>query len=256
MICSTPAFVLKSFDLRETSKIATFFTRDHGKVSGVLKGIRKDPKKFGSTLSPLSLNHIVFYKKRHVELHLVGQCDLIDDFGLWRGDLKSFGYAAHVSDLVDALMPLEDAHRSVFDLIFDFLNTLSEARSDMRPVFQIKILSLSGFKPHFDSCLQCDTRIGKEAYFSRARGGLLCGRCVSGDRQAQTVLPGSIATILYIERSDWRSAMRLNMPPAIRRQIDALLSSFIHFHVGRPLKTDRAVSDLLRDGVEPPSRVA
>ncbi len=254
MICSTPAFVLRSFDLRETSKIATFFTRDFGKVSGVLKGIRKDPRKFGSILSPLSLNHIVFYKKRHTELHLVGQCDVIDDFGLWRPSLRSFGYVAHVADLIDALMPLEDAQRSVFELVFDFLNTLGDARSDMRPVFQIKLLSLSGFKPHFDSCLHCDTKIGKEAYFSRARGGLLCGRCVSGDRQAQSILAGTIATILYIERSDWQKALRLSMPPAIRKQLDALLTSFIHFHVGRALKTDRVVRELLQQDAKSPTK--
>jgi recombinational DNA repair protein (RecF pathway) len=60
MICSTPAFVLKTYDFRETSKIAVFFSRDFGKVKGVLKGIRSDHKKFSSVLSALSLNHIVF----------------------------------------------------------------------------------------------------------------------------------------------------------------------------------------------------
>ena len=46
MIVQTEGIVLKSFDFRETSRIATFFTKDHGKVKGVLKGIRKDHKKF------------------------------------------------------------------------------------------------------------------------------------------------------------------------------------------------------------------
>ena len=82
MICSTPAFVLRTYDFRETSKIVNFYTRDFGKVKGILKGIRKDSKKFGSTLPLLSLNHIVFYKKRMTEIHLVSHCDLIDDFGL------------------------------------------------------------------------------------------------------------------------------------------------------------------------------
>ena len=37
MIVKTEGIVLKSFDFRETSRIATFFTRDFGKVKGVLK---------------------------------------------------------------------------------------------------------------------------------------------------------------------------------------------------------------------------
>jgi len=245
MICSTPAFVLKSFDFRETSKIATFFTRDFGKVKGILKGIRKDHKKFGSTLCPLSLNHIVFYKNRNTEIYLVGQCDLIDDFGLSTPDLKSFGYAAHVSDLVDALMPLEDAHKNVFDLIFDFLNTVKDNGPDTRLTFQVKILAHSGFKPHFDSCLNCSKKIAHDAFFSRLRGGLLCGSCISQDKSAEQILKGTVSTILYIERSDWKSALRLNMQPAIRKQLDGVLRSFIQFHIGRALKSDKAVVGLL-----------
>ena len=56
MIVSTEGIVLKSFDYRETSKIATFFTKQYGKVKGVLKGIRKDPKKFGSHIDQFSVN--------------------------------------------------------------------------------------------------------------------------------------------------------------------------------------------------------
>ncbi len=49
-IISTEAVVLRSMDHRETSKLAFFFTRSHGSVIGVLKGIRKNPSKFHTTL--------------------------------------------------------------------------------------------------------------------------------------------------------------------------------------------------------------
>ena len=76
MIVSTQGIVLKSFDYRETSKIATFFTKDHGKVKGVLKGIRKDSKKFGSHIDKFSVNDIVYYRYSRSDLHLISQCDL------------------------------------------------------------------------------------------------------------------------------------------------------------------------------------
>lgn len=245
MLCSTPAFVLRAFDFRETSKIVTFFTRDFGKVKGILKGIRKDPKKFSTSLSPLSLNHIVFYTRKNTEIYLVGQCDQIDDFGMLSPGLKTFAFASHISELVDCLMPLEDAHAEVFELIFDFLNTLKSGPVDTRLIFQIKILSLSGFKPHFDSCLSCDAKISRDAFFSRSRGGLLCSRCSSADRHAEAVLQGSIATLLYIERSEWKKALRLSMSSQIHGQLEGILASFINFHVGRTLKTSRPVHELI-----------
>jgi DNA repair protein RecO (recombination protein O) len=245
MICSTPAFVLKSYDFRETSKIAVFFTRDFGKVKGVLKGIRTDAKKFASTLPLLSLNHIVFYKKRTSEIHLVGQCDLIDDFTLTRGDLKSFGFSNFAAELVDVVMPLEDAQGQVFGLIFDFLNSLKNNRQDMRHIFEIKILALSGFKPHFDSCVVCDAKISSKGFFSHSKGGLLCSRCHFHDASAEQIMQGTIASILYVERSNWANCQRLHMTLPVRRQLDKLLESFFQFHVGRQLKTASLIHELL-----------
>lgn len=245
MIISTPAFVLKAYDFRETSKIAVFYTRDHGKVKGVLKGIRKDFKKFGSTLPALSLNHLVFYHKRTSEIHLVGQCDLIDDFGLYRGELKNFGFSSYAAELTDILLPLEDPNKAIFDLMFDFLNTLRTRAEDARHAFQIKVLALSGFKPHFDSCVSCSCALPREAYFSHKRGGILCARCVSYDRQSEPVLSGTIATIRYIEKAAWESCLRLHMHPSVRRQLQDLLKGFIQFHIGRVLKTDKLVREML-----------
>jgi len=245
MICSTPAFVLKTYDFRETSKIAVFFSRDFGKVKGVLKGIRRDPKKFSSVLSALSLNHIVFYQKRNSEIHLVSQCDLIDDFGLFRGQLQAFRSSNRVIEMVDLLLPLEDPHREVFDLMFNFLNTL-KTNPHLAPVlFQIKILALSGFKPRFDSCVVCESKIVQSAYFSHSKGGLLCPSCLRRDPLAEEALPGTIASILYIEKSEWSKSLRLQFSPPIKKQLEMILNCFFHFHVGKKMKTIHPDLDVL-----------
>jgi DNA repair protein RecO (recombination protein O) len=245
MICSTPAFVLRSYDFRETSKIAVFFTRDLGKVKGILKGIRSDPRKFSSTLPLLSLNHIVFYKKRTSEIHLVSQCDLIDDFALNRGDLKAFSFSSFISELVDLVMPLEDSQKGVFSLIFDFLNSLRETKQDTRSAFEIKLLALSGFKPHLDSCVLCDAKLSSKGFFSHAKGGLLCSKCLFHDTRAEQILPGTIASILYIEKSPWQKCLRLSMLSPVKKQLENILNCFIQYHLGRSLKTLPLVHQLL-----------
>ena len=64
-IQKTEAIVLNKHDFRETSIIANFYTRDFGKLSGIMKGIKEQPGKFASTLEPFSHNDIIFYKKRN-----------------------------------------------------------------------------------------------------------------------------------------------------------------------------------------------
>src|SRR3989338_6036568 len=105
MINHTEGIVLKTFDFRETSRIATFFTKNHGKVKGVLKGIRKDPRKFGSHVDKFSVNDIVYYQYRRSDLHLISQCDLRQFYFSVRKDLKKTMAAAYILELVDCIMP-------------------------------------------------------------------------------------------------------------------------------------------------------
>lgn len=247
MICATPAFVLRSFDFRETSRIAVFFTRDFGKVKGLLKGIRTAPKKFGSTLPLLSLNDIIFYKKRATDLHLVSQCDLSDDFGLTRGDPCVWGITGFIAELTGALLPLEDANKAVFDLLCELLSALKNSpdkSQELRLLFVIKFLALSGFKPHLDSCVACERQVSRGAHFSHAKGGLLCPLCFFHDQGASPILPGTIATILYVQKTDWRACLRLNMLFQVSDQLDHILSSFVHFHAEMTLRSDRLMREL------------
>lgn len=235
----TSAIVLKTFDFRETSRIAAFFTQEFGKVKGLLKGIRKEPKKFGSHLALGSLNGLVFYRKRNSDLHLVSHCDLEKDFAQVRKDLKRAVTLNYLLELTDALTPIEDKNEPIFELLVSALSSL-ETEADtakLLHIFQIKSLSLSGFKPHLDSCLVCDKKIAATAFFSHKMGGLLCLSCRSRDIDSRAVLKGTIATIKHIEQQEWERALRLGLNSTVRLELTEILQDFLHFHVERRMKS-------------------
>src|SRR5262245_47432971 len=172
MIVKTEAIVIRSRDLRETSKLTTFFTRSHGKMTGVLKGIRKDHKKFGSNVDKFSVNDVVYYQYRNQDIHLVSQCDLTQYFFPIRQDYQRNLAANYALELVDAVMPAEEKNEEVYEALLQFLSALQHV-DDIHKlifVFQIKILHLSGFSPHLDSCVRCGRKIKARARFSMAQG--------------------------------------------------------------------------------------
>ena len=249
-IHKTEAIVLSRRDFRETSLIVNFYTRDFGKLSGILKGIREDPAKFASTLEPFCLNEIIFYKKRNSSLHLVSQCDARNNFNIIRENISKIGLASIMMELIQAVMPLEDKNEEVFDLT---LASLSELEINTNPdkimtIFKIKMLALSGFKPHFDSCVCCDCRILGQAKFSLSLGGLLCGTCHNKDMRARSIFRGTVATILHIEKNDFRSNLNLGMNPQIKRELNSILNAFLNFHLERELKSQK-VNDAIAYGV-------
>jgi DNA repair protein RecO (recombination protein O) len=238
--------VLNKRDLRETSLIVNFYTKEFGKISGILKGIRTDPEKFASNLEPFSLNEIIFYRKTHSSLHLVSQADKIDNFTRIRQSIERTTTAGFIMEMVSAIMPIEDPHPEIFDLT---LAALKEMETNYNPekiatLFKIKMLSLSGFKPHFDSCVSCLDKIMGQSKFSLSLGGLLCPRCMPKDPQGRSIFRGTIATVLHIERNSFHSSLSLGMNPQIKKELDLILNAFLNFHLGHELKSQKLMNKL------------
>jgi len=240
------AIVLNKRDFRETSIIADFYTRDFGRLSGILKGIRSEPLRFASTLEPFSYNEIIFYKKRNSQLHLVTQCDVRDNFDAVRRDMVKVGTSSLMMEMLAALMQPEDKNEDIFNLT---LECLAELKNTFKPekvltIFRIKLLAFSGFKPHFDSCVSCGEKILSQSKFSLILGGLLCTRCCRKDAASRSIFRGTVASILHIERNDFRSNLNLGLNPQIKKELDVILNAFLNFHLEKDFKSQRVLNKL------------
>lgn len=238
--------ILNKRDLRETSIIVDFYTQEFGKISGILKGIRTQPEKFASNLELFSLNEIIFYRKTHSSLHLVSQADKISNFTGVRGNIERAATAGFMMELISSVMQPEDKNEEVFHLALD---SLKELETNYNPekiatIFKIKMLNLSGFRPHFDSCVSCMDRITGQSKFSLSCGGLLCPRCMAKDPGSRSIFRGTIATVLHIERNSFAASLNLGMNPQIRKELGLILNSFLNFHLGKELKSQKLLNKL------------
>jgi DNA repair protein RecO (recombination protein O) len=243
MIVKTEAIVLKSYDLRETSKIVTFYTREFGKIKGVMKGVRKDPRKFGSSVDKFTVNDIVFYQYRNSDIHLISQCDMKEFYGPIRQDLKRMTAASYILELVDAILPVEQKNEDIYDLILQYLSSLQTDQdvNKLVHIFQIKTLSYSGFRPHLDSCVKCTKKVLGQTRFSMKLGGLVCDICRAGDGDVSPISRGTVASIIHIEQSEWEQTLRLGLSVAIKKELKYVLNNFLVFHLEKNLRSARFV---------------
>ena len=84
--------MLRTYRLGEADRIVVLFTRAHGKVRAVAKGVRKTKSRFGSRLEPTSHVALLLYEGRG-ELDIVTQAETIDHFRAIRDDLDRFSRA-------------------------------------------------------------------------------------------------------------------------------------------------------------------
>ncbi len=244
------AFILKTQDYRDTSLLGSFFTRDHGKIRGIVKGIRDSRARFGSTLEPFSLNEILFYKRRRGgDLHQVTQVDLLTLFPEVREDLERLAYASYFAELLNELVEVEDPAPAIFDLFKDALLFLGSGASPKRcaRIFEVKLFGLLGLLPEIKSCVVCGKESPDPAYFNVPQGGICCRDCnlaktrsQERPRLADISIPVSKGTLNFLDRvlrSPMKSLEQVKVSQEVGEELEKALTRFVDYHLSGKLKT-------------------
>ncbi|MCX5679148.1 MAG: DNA repair protein RecO [Candidatus Omnitrophica bacterium] len=240
-IQKTAAIVLRRQDVRETSLALTFFTRDFGKIKGLLRGVRGSrAESWGlGALEILSCDDIVFYEPKKSDVSTVSQCDLKEFFGHIRGSLDRLAYAAYIAELLDSVTVLYDPNKDAFDLLLYSLRLMDGQSSPKRVarIFEIKLLHLLGLMPTLEFCATCGSKIGESAKFSVRHGGLICKNCLNSDPSARPMMAGTIKFIEYIRKSPFEKLERVKVAEAVGKELEIALRNFLDYHIERRLKT-------------------
>ncbi len=230
-IQKTKALVLRRFPIRETSLIAVFYSPTHGKFHGILKGIRKDPKKFASSVDLFTLNEVIFYPSRRSSLHLVSQCTLIK-YCVPKTDKEGYAVAGEMMSLVDKVSPAHQPNPELFSTLLECLANAGQVDRDLLArTFRIRLLNLVGFRPYIDGCLACMRREMERAWFSNREGGLLCERCRSKDPSATMVSSGIIKAMKMIETLPLHKALLVKLTAKDEALLRRIVESFVRYHI-------------------------
>ncbi len=240
----TEAFVLKTQDYRDTSLLASFYTRDFGKIRGIVKAVRDSRGRFGSTLEPFSLNEILFYRrKRGGDLHQVTAVELTTLFPKVREDLERLGYASYFTELLEELVEVEDPSPAIFDLLNDSLAFLASGASPKRSarIFEIKLFELLGLMPEIRVCAVCQAKDPESAYFSVSLGGIHCKNCEARGPSLRggsvPISKGALNFLEHVRRSPLKELYNVKVSQEVGMELQKILRRFVDFHLSNKLKS-------------------
>ncbi len=239
-IQKTEGILLHSFDLRETSLILTFYTRDFGKIKGVVRGVR-GPRSAcgGANMEIFARDEIVFYERRRSDIFTISQCDLLEFFAPVRESLERLSYAAYLVELLDSVTALGDRNPEIYSLLLNSLRLLAGEVSTKRVarIFEIKLLHLLGLMPTLETCANCGGAAEVSSRFSFRHGGLLCKKCVGSDRDARPILQGTVKFIEHIRSLPFERVARIKVASEVGHELERILRKFLDYHIERRLKT-------------------
>jgi len=183
----TEAVVLRSFRFGEADRVLHVYTAESGRVGAVAKGIRRTKSRFGARLEPLSHVELLLHHGSG-ELRTVTGVSLISSHHETREDPYRLAVGLVGAEAMLRLYTEQEANEQAFTALTRFLDRLdaipprAPARPALDPLalsFQLKLLWLSGYLPHLDSCVECGAVEGLVGYLPSA-GGAVCRDCGPG----------------------------------------------------------------------------
>ena len=236
----TRAFVIKSMNLSESDRLVTFMTENHGKVKCVARGARKAKNQFWGTLEPMTLIHLIYFGREHQSLFRLNHSDTIESFHTIRDDFNKLYTGVYFLDLIDTMVLEGHSEPKIFTFLYQGLAALNQQKDlePLRRLFEIRLLSLSGYKPELEYCVICH-KIPKNGMipFSYNHNGVLCNSCSNKtkiDIQFSTGTKNYIKKLLDVEI---KTCERLKFPKFQSEEIEKVTHRLILSHLGRELKS-------------------
>lgn len=223
--------VLRTIKLGEADRIVTLFTREHGKVRAVAKGVRKTKSRFGGRLEPFSRVDLLIYRGR--SLDTITAAEILTSFHEVRDDYTRLTSAAALAEIVEKITPDRERALAVYALMLAGLGAIADDKgSTVVPAFLIKLLSLSGYHPQLVVCAGCGEpqTLGG---FSPSFGGAVCELCWREDRDAQRLGSDRIALLAHLLRSDFGQ----RADPRATLEVTDALRRYTEYHLERPLRS-------------------
>lgn len=153
MITHTEAIVFKSVDYQESSKIVTMFTREHGKIALMVRGVKKVKSKFSGLIEIGNILDVVYYHKSSRSVQILSEASYAVKNKNLRTDFEKMATMTSALELISQLLHENEVNEPLFDFTKNMLTWLNEADvhpPQIFPYLQVRLAALTGIGLQLD----------------------------------------------------------------------------------------------------------
>ena len=170
MLVSTEGIVLHFIKYRESSVIATIYTRDFGRQSYLINAAHgKKSKNKASLLQPLFLVDLVAYQKQSRELHRVKEIKSNQTYQNIAFDISKSTQVIFLAEVLYKTLREQESFPEMFDFIKSsllYFDLMDKGWSNFHLFFLYRLTEYLGFLPD-------TTKVGFEVWFDMKKGSVV-----------------------------------------------------------------------------------
>jgi len=221
-----------------TERIATFLTRERGKVEAAVSGVGKPGSKLAPAVEPFTLSRLQLSEGRNLDR--LTQCEVLEAYYPLRTDLQRLALASYAAELVVQTTEPGRPEPEAFDLLQATMSALVDCQQPelVTWAFALRYLCLSGIGAVVDCCVSCGNDLQDTSPYLAPLGGCVCRDCAGPAAGGVEVSAQSRAAMRTMQSLEPARLDRLRLSPGTLGEVRRLLRRHIRYHLGVDLKSE------------------
>jgi len=237
--------IINEMAIGESDKRIVIYSKEKGKIQVFAKGARKTKSEFLAGTQLFSYCDFVLVKNRNSIT--ISQISIIESFYNIRQDIYKLSYAMYAMELLEYIGLENENNYELLKLTLKTLSAISNNIINIKliiGIYEIKIMSLSGYKPQLYKCVICEEEENTFSNFSSKYGGVLCSKCKNKDYNTSRISTSTLYSMKFVIESDLVNLFSFNVSDKILEEIVYLSNDFIRIHLDKNFKTKEYIKSL------------
>lgn len=221
--------ILKEVIYKENDKILHALSRENGKIQLLSKGAKKSNSHLINVSQLFAYSRCSMAKSK--DMFIITHAELIDNFYGLKNNMEAFFYGSYILELIGYVAGENEIDSRVFDMTVSIIKYLSETDKNYNKLvaaYELKLISMLGYKPTLSICISCGNEIQANAKFSIQEGGLFCSDCVNYG-SGINVTYSEILTMERILKTKFEYINSID----VTANILGLIRNFLFYYIGK-----------------------
>lgn len=237
MQITTKGLIIKVMDVKDNDRLITVLTADFGLIRAFVSGAKRTNNKNHTTTTLFC--YCDFLLTKSGDTYKVKESNLISSFFKLSSDIVKLSLAQYFCELAGVFASEDTAATEHLRLLLNSINFLCTNEKNifiLKALYELRILTISGYMPDLTACSYCGKFDDDLMCFYYENGSLACGDCKEDGKFSYLD-----KTLLYAMRhiiySDFSKLFNFTIPEEHAKKLSKISEEYLIFQTDRNYQT-------------------
>lgn len=238
MQIKTDGLIIRDLNVGEDDRIVTILTRERGIIRASARGARRVKNSLSTATRLFCYSEFVLFRGK--DKYIIDAAQPIEFFLGIDKDLQRLALAQYFAQVAAALAPEEENAKQYLRLMLNAINFIRTGKKELvliKSVFELRILTMSGYMPDIVACQNCGAYEAETMFFNPITGTLLCCDCAGKGQIGFKLSKGALAAMRHIVYSDFEKLFSFSLPVTALSELGAASEEYLKSQLERSFPT-------------------